>query len=334
MTFVSLPRRKANVVAVLLLGAILVAYIMFHYGSGASTMTNALQRFGVYARPKENAEDSCVWSRLSMPIKAKEVDSSLGRELRVKIMVYENDIIGDIVWNENRLYEDKLQRAYLDAVKTAGLWDRKGLYVDAGANVGVHALVFAKLGFEVHAFEPTKTTREKLLCSGELNELTNLMVYKYAFGAKVDTGSFCMETSPEHGTGNMGGMTVSTVCDNKERIEVTTMDTMWKEKFNRRQIGFLKIDVEGHEPDLIEGGSEMFREMPPTVIATEINVILLRRNNKDPLDYIKSLRQLGYSLFVPIPHRLLPSEEDEAFITQGGGIDGMMDLIGIQNDSL
>ncbi|KAJ3288084.1 hypothetical protein HK104_008341 [Borealophlyctis nickersoniae] len=273
----------------------------------------------------------CEWSKLPMPLKGAEVDSGIGPEVRFKIIVHHDDLIGDVIWNKNRLFESELQAAFQKALAAAGVWGNNGLYVDVGANVGIHALFFAKVGWEVHAFEPTPPTRAKLLCSVALNEFSNMRVYPYALGEKINDSGFCMRYD---NTRNMGGASVSTDCDEKEMIKITTLDTMWKEKWGKRRVTMLKMDIEGHEPEALAGATQMFGTAPPVVVATEFNPPSLRGNKLDPLTYLRSLRSFGYALFDPLTLTSFPAEEDQAFVDKDHNGEMLMDLIAIHKGSL
>ena len=61
----------------------------------------------------------------------------------------------------------------------------KGLVLDVGAYIGDQALILAKLGFEVHAFEVQDHAAEMLRCSAMANNLKNLEVVKEGLSDKM-----------------------------------------------------------------------------------------------------------------------------------------------------
>jgi hypothetical protein len=67
------------------------------------------------------------------------------------------------------------------------------------------------------------------------------------------------------------------------------------------QLAFVKIDVEGHEPQVLEGADRTLREMKPLVLC-EFNDILLRDAGSSSEQLLELFRQRGYS-----PSRLPPS---------------------------
>lgn len=68
---------------------------------------------------------------------------------------------------------------------------QRKLAVDVGAYVGSHALYLAKLGMEVHAFEPHEPSAALLSCAVEQNGMGGAVhVVRAGLGAEV--GKACM----------------------------------------------------------------------------------------------------------------------------------------------
>lgn len=86
-----------------------------------------------------------------------------------------------------------------------------------------------------------------------------------------------------------------------ETVEVPTV-RLDDEVGTERRIGFVKIDVEGHELAVLRGGASMFRRwLPPVLIEIE------QRHLAVPIgDVFRQLQDLGYHVFYVKQSRLRP----------------------------
>lgn len=133
--------------------------------------------------------------------------------------------------------------------------------VDAGANIGLVAVPLAQSvrgrGGVVHAFEAQRMICYALCGAAALNDLENLVVHNAALGAapgslgigrpdygrKQDFGTFSLVAPPETAT---------------ERIDVVAIDSVGLDRLD-----FLKIDVEGMEPQVLSGARGMIEAHLP-----------------------------------------------------------------------
>ena len=61
-------------------------------------------------------------------------------------------------------------------------------------------------------------------------------------------------------------------------------------------IDFIKIDVEGHEPHVLQGGESIFKHQRPYCMF-EYNPLTLRMAKQDPVAISNFFRKLDYGLF-------------------------------------
>jgi FkbM family methyltransferase len=174
----------------------------------------------------------------------------------------------------NEITYDVDQLETIDAGIAAGGWEpevkqcmarfiKAGMTVlDIGANVGAHTLTMAQmvgpLGM-VYAFEPMHWAFMKLLHNLQLNPALYARVtpLKFALGQERRVGTFHFRSSwHELGKGRQD--------DPCEGIMLRLDD--WAEG---RDIGLIKIDVDGMEYDVFSGGRNSIRHARP-VIVTEI----------------------------------------------------------------
>ena len=134
----------------------------------------------------------------------------------------------------------------MEYVKT---WD---LAVDVGAHVGTWAVTMAGCFKEVIAFEPIPEHFECLL---ENTKGLGVMSYNRALGSRKDKASW--REDPER-PGNSGSRYLTM---NGGTIFVTALDDLVLQN-----VGFLKLDVEGMEPFVIEGAKHTIKRCRPTIL--------------------------------------------------------------------
>src|SRR5262245_3317731 len=130
--------------------------------------------------------------------------------------------------------------------------------IDIGANLGVYALPLARRIRRVFAYEPGGEARAHLKTSRALNGLDNLEIIAKAVSDSVREGRLILSgTSEIHrlGDDDDGG---------GEAVEVTALDREDEQRYWMPD--FVKIDAEGEEHKIIEGGRAFFTDRSPLVM--------------------------------------------------------------------
>ena len=172
---------------------------------------------------------------------------------------------------------------------------KKGMAVfDIGANIGCHALRFAKLvGSEgrVVAFEPMLKAFSKIRRNIELNHFQNIILEKKVLSDK-NLGkqeihfqcNYLLDTGEED---------ISNI--KKEIVDITTLDEYVKtNKINK--IDFIKLDVDGYEYKVLKGGINSIKNFKPIMII-EFGKRTLEKSGDKLEDLIDSLDSLGFSFY-------------------------------------
>jgi len=164
---------------------------------------------------------------------------------------------------------------------------------DVGANIGWYTLRFAGLVREngrVIAFEPMSQAFLKLKSNVELNEFQNIILEKLALSDTTQEGQACFFHSWRLDVGGLPN-----TLDNEEAVSFVTLDEYVSGNHLDR-IDLIKIDVEGYEHKVIQGGLKTIQRLKPTMI------IEFNRPNLSRLGYsldglIDLLGSLGYSFY-------------------------------------
>ena len=180
--------------------------------------------------------------------------------------------------------------------------------LDIGSNVGVYSLPLARcLGStgKVYSYEPGVQPRRLLENSCVLNNLTNICVLGHALSNRVGRASLAPAVSSE-----LRSLT-ETSSNDGETVDVTALDE--EERIHQwGRIDFVKIDAEGEERRILEGGQRFFAQQSPLVM---FEVKAQDRVDKGISDAFCSL---GYEIFrllpgAPILVPVIPDERLDTF---------------------
>jgi len=179
----------------------------------------------------------------------------------------------------------------------AALLDADSVVVDVGANEGYVSLYLSALlnaGGRVLAIEPHPANVARLEAGLRLNQRTNVTVVPRAV-------SDCPGTLTLHSDGAW-----ATVLDGvypsapTVEVETTTLDDLARSGIDLTGLRLVKIDVEGHELQVVCGGQETLRKHRP-VVSFEVNLTLLA--------YASYSVQELFDFFLDNDFRLLMEEE-------------------------
>lgn len=188
------------------------------------------------------------------------------------------------------------------------------IVIDVGANVGAHTLPLATLvgpGGKVHAVEPTDYAFAKLLDNIALNPgLAARIVAHHALIAGADDAQIPEAIYSSWPLDRQDGVHVG----HGGRLHATsgsTTSTLDKlvSTLGRRSLALLKIDVDGAELAVLEGGAETLRQMRPKIMIELAPHVYARRRDFDLL--LSLLWDAGYELTLSGGKRTAPRDADK-----------------------
>lgn len=155
-----------------------------------------------------------------------------------------------------------------------------GICVDVGANVGYFSLALAASGFTTHAFEPQPALYALL----EQNT-ANLPVSCHNVALSKLGGRTTMPRIRYGERGNYGGLSIGGRSElGAIDIEMRTLDS-----YKLRNVGLIKIDVEGHELEVLRGAVN--------TIATCNPILYVEDDRLDKRYDLRSfIKSLGYNI--------------------------------------
>ena len=132
-----------------------------------------------------------------------------------------------------------------------------GIAIDVGANIGNHSIFFSKFFKKVYSFEPNPKTFELLKINSKLNK--NIYIRKTGLSNKGIISNLVENKS------NIGGSKLTNEkSENTIDIQLSTLDQ--EINFMKEKINLLKIDVEGHELEVIEGSKKTISKFRPIIV--------------------------------------------------------------------
>jgi len=199
-----------------------------------------------------------------------------------------SDIIAnEIYWKGISAYEPQTENIVLKL-----LHDTK-VFFDIGSNTGLYSLIAASQthNIQVHAFEPVDSAYDFLSTRIKTSGLNNITANKIAlsdfdgestFNLQMTGSAIPLGSSLRHDMGDQ---------ENKRVIKVKTMklDT-YAEQTGVSKIDFMKIDTEGTENKVLEGGKNSIDKFRPVFICE----VLSNTNLEEKLHSFMDSRDYNY----------------------------------------
>lgn len=177
-------------------------------------------------------------------------------------------------------YQIKKWRACVPWIKQ---WRRS---IDVGAHVGFWSIQMLRRFERVEMFEPVASFRECLkrntFISVEALRVEGQSLYPFALGAAE--GSVALTSPPLEDGISSGGTYIS----GAGAIPLKTLDS-----FGFVGVDFVKIDCEGYEEQVVQGGRETFLRWKPCVIVEQKQHIMSKNFGITGTPAVDLLKELG-----------------------------------------
>ena len=196
----------------------------------------------------------------------------------------------DFQWHQYYGFDDEVLGILLKLAKDSPV------ICDIGANIGFYSIAMAQQvpSARVLAFEPNPRTHKLLTNHVNLNEVENIDVVPIAAGDKDDTWTWRIYDEDEV-------LDVSGV-SNDIAVPVRRVDDEIKSRgIDLKDVGLIKIDVEGFELEVLLGLEEIIRTSKPYICFESIFSCYVERPQKRDLAF-DLLKQAGYLLYHIVPY--------------------------------
>jgi FkbM family methyltransferase len=172
-------------------------------------------------------------------------------------------------------------------------------FLDVGANVGFYSLLAASIvgpRGRVIAIEPNPKTFLRLKETIEANAITNVLALNLALGR--ERGRLNLFIDPD--SGNDTATMVTHDGRTSVKVEVYPLDEI-ATAHQIDRIDYLKIDVDGFEPDVFAGAKRLLSEGKIKFIQAEFCDYWLRRNSSSPEMLHQLIRSAGFTDTAGVP---------------------------------
>jgi FkbM family methyltransferase len=154
---------------------------------------------------------------------------------------------------------------------------RGDLFVDVGANIGYYTLLASRLVGEeglVLAFEPSPSNLARLADNLVLNRCQNVLLFSEALSDREGAAKLSLPWAINSGVCSLGNgpSTHGDECFRNGYTLAATrrLDDVLASVAPGRRVGVVKIDAEGHEPQVLRGMGELLRTCPDVRVACEV----------------------------------------------------------------
>lgn len=171
------------------------------------------------------------------------------------------------------------------------------VFFDVGANVGLYSITIAKKfeNINIYAFEPIPNTIHEFKENIDKNDVPFGKIFLIE-SAVSDQNGYVNITTDFHCSNYL---TQSDSVVNHMRVESVTIDS-FVQKNDISKIDFIKIDIEGHEYQVLKGALESIKKFRPIILVEIVEKDPNFSDNKfeDPKKSISLLLDFDYQYYI------------------------------------
>ena len=220
-------------------------------------------------------------TRIAIKIEANEL----------KLYAYKWDVIGRHLFKFGQ-YDPFLSDWLISRFRKTG-----GNFIDIGANLGYFTCLLGKLAGPsgtVLSVEPEPNNLKLLESNIAINLLTEkIKVFRVALGAEIGTAKLNLYKNSNRGRHSL----VSKSTGGTIEVPIRKLDDLVDEIFSSGQrIDFLKMDVEGYEPFVVQGGLNTLYRVDNMVM--EYAPFILKNSNADLKVFLNTLYEIFPNVYL------------------------------------
>lgn len=226
-----------------------------------------------------------IGSKISTGIIKYEFKNNYG----LNYSIYNYDYFTNLYHQQNNKVIDEYQE-YSKLQELVSLLDKSKTIIDIGANCGLFSIPSSLNGYQVYGFEPIRMNLRLLELGKEENKCDKFKIIPLAVSNKTKKQKIYIPYCSDNTSFNKD-VAISNMKYSKEYIEenvnCTTFDD-WVKTNKNLNIGFIKIDVQGFEKEVLEGMSNFLDNCNDVYIYLEWDESLTKGsgNSLDELENI------------------------------------------------
>lgn len=199
-----------------------------------------------------------------------------------KFIIFPNDAIAQHI-KSGKLWESHFKKVISCLIPTSAI------VLDCGANFGYNSIVLAKTVniSQLYCFEPQRIIYQQLNGNLILNNIYNAQTINCALSDEEGV----LELNPVNYESNWVNIGDTSLGQGGEVVNVTKLDN-----FDIKHVDFIKLDVQGSELAVLNGGFELIKKSLPDIFI-EIEDHQLAKFNVKKEQIFNLLKQLGYRIW-------------------------------------
>jgi FkbM family methyltransferase len=217
---------------------------------------------------------------------ARELKATASQEKNKDMVIFAHDYIGHQI-SLHGLYEKRLISLIIEFLDRLDSKINKSTAIDVGANIGNHSLALSEYFKSVLSFEPEPENFELLKINTRLEN--NIEIFNLALSDESGLGHVVSGHALNRGTAH-----IASSAKTEKNSSPCTLEKLDSIKDIEGPVGFIKIDVEGHEFKVLQGGAKLIKMYQP-IIALEQHPSDFRNGTSDSIEW---LRDNGYQSFL------------------------------------
>jgi FkbM family methyltransferase len=174
------------------------------------------------------------------------------------------------------------------------------IILDIGANIGLYSLCY-KIKYsnsKIFSFEPQKNIFNIIKKNIRINNLKNIHTFNIGISNKITWGKLSIPKKEIHERYkkniNHGLFSLQTRNKDFKKCKLNTLDNFFLKR-KIKKIDFVKIDVEGHEKQVLLGAINLIKKFSP-IIQLEYNNLSKKLSRVKKNYYIKFAKKFNYKI--------------------------------------
>lgn len=181
-------------------------------------------------------------------------------------------------------YNKALDRLEPETAIIGEITQRRRRCLDVGANVGLYTYRFAQLFESVESFEPIPACARIIASS----ERSNVRLHNLALSNRQGRANLSIPV-----TGGPEATALASLSNEFPEADLLSVELRTLDSFGFTEVDLIKIDVEGHELEVLEGGLETIRRESPTLLIEIEQRHHAARTIYDIFDFVLKLGYIG-----------------------------------------
>jgi len=179
------------------------------------------------------------------------------------LAIFAFDFIGDEI-SVYGIYEKEILECLEDCIFNK-IDTQNSVCLDVGANIGNHTLYFAQFFNKVYSFEPHPEIFE--LLKFNVRKSKNVKVFQFGLSSKNDEMIIVHNKYSTYGSSSLRNKSdLKFGKDTDEfNVQVKKFDDFFSNINQENNISFVKLDVEGHEFNVLQGMEKTLKQNSPIV---------------------------------------------------------------------